>query len=62
MGQSGVREPLSEDLGVRGKILKGISARETDRFARLLQRNRIFQCFKGGKEEEKSNWKTLAVW
>lgn len=61
-GQSSAHEPLSEDLSIRGsKRLNGISAREAVRFARLLHRNSIFQCFKGGKEEEKSNWKTLAV-
>lgn len=40
----------------------GISAREAGRFVRQLHRNSIFQSFKGGKEREKTNWKTLAVW
>lgn len=39
------------------------SAGEAVRFVRLLHRNIIFYHFdKGGKEEEKSDWKTLAMW
>lgn len=63
MGQFSTHKPLSKDLGIKGsKRLKGISAREAVRFARLLHRNSVFPCFKGGKEEEKSNLKTLALW
>lgn len=50
MGQS---DALSVDLGIRGsKILKGISAIEAVRFARLLHRNNIFKYFKGRRKKQ----------
>lgn len=61
MGHSSTHEPLSEDLGRRGpKRLKGISAGEAIRFARLLHRNRIFQCFKEGKRGRKEQLENLS--
>lgn len=61
MGQSSAQEPLSEDLGTRGiKRLKGISAGEAVKFARVLHRNHIFQCFKGGKRGRKQQLENLS--
>lgn len=62
MGQSSTHKPLSKDLGTKGsKTLKGISAREAVRFARLLHRNSVFQCFKGGRKEQFENFSFVVM-